>query len=84
MEYSTQVRELFRRVQHPQIQYTVKAIEVRDDLDGITYSEAATHLTAAVFKIPEYQLSRKVSGVQSSGGNSGGNSGVGSGPRKDG
>ena len=57
MADSTQVHELFRRVQHPQLQYTVKDIEVRADLDGITYSEAANHLIATVSKMPDYQLS---------------------------
>ena len=52
MNNSTQVRELFRRVQHLQLQDTVKALEVRDDLDEITYSEAANNLTAAISKIP--------------------------------
>ena len=41
------LHELFRKVQHPQLQDMVKAIEVRDDLDGITYSETANHLTSA-------------------------------------
>ena len=73
----TQVLELFRRVQHPQLQDTVKAIEVRNDLYRITYSDAENHLTATVPKMPEYQLSQKVSDIQASGGNSGGNSGGG-------
>ena len=52
MDNSTQVRELFRRVQHLQLQDTVTALEVRADLDVITYSEAANNLTAAISKIP--------------------------------
>ena len=72
----TQVRELLRRVQHPQLQDTVKAIDVRSDLDGITYSVTYNHLTAAAFKMPDYQFFRKVSSIRSSGGKSGGNSGV--------
>ena len=56
MADSTQVRELFRRVQHQQLQDTVKALEVKDELDGITYSEASNHLTASVSNIPEYQF----------------------------
>ena len=79
----TQVREIFSRVQHPQLQYTVKALEVRSDLDGIKYSKADNHLTAAVSKILEYQFSIKVSGIRASGGNSGGNS-CGGGLRKGG
>ena len=57
MDDSTQVHELFRRVQHPLIQDTVKALEVRADLDRIKYSEAYNHPTAAVSKIPEYKFS---------------------------
>ena len=57
MDDRTQVHELFRRVQHPVLQDTVKALEVRADLDRITYSEADNHLTAAVSKIPEYKFS---------------------------
>ena len=72
MTVSTQVHKLFSRFQHPQLQDTVKALEVRADLDGITYSEADFHLTAAVSKIPDYQLPQNVSGIQASGGNSGG------------
>ena len=72
MVKSTQVHELFRRVKHPQLQYTVKDLEVRANIDGITYLEAANHLTAAKVKIPEYQLSQKVSAIHASGGNSGG------------
>ena len=82
MDNSTQVRELFRRVQHPQLQDTAKAIEVRAELDGIKYLEAANHLTAAISNTPEYQFYQKVFGVQSSGGNIGGNKGGGVGPRK--
>ena len=67
---STQVREIFRRVQHPQPQYTVKDFEVRHEFDNIKYSEAANQLTPAVSNITEYQLYQKVSGIQSSGGNS--------------
>ena len=59
----------------------VKALEVRSDLDGITYSEADNHLIAAVSNIPEYQLSQTISCIQKIGGNSGGNS-DGGGSRK--
>ena len=49
--------KLFRWIQHPQIKDKVEALEVRADLDRITYLEAENHLTAAVSKIPEYQMS---------------------------
>ena len=84
MTDSTQVCELFSRVQHPQFQDTVKALEVRAEIYGITYSEADNHLTASISKMSEYQLSLKVSGVQSSGDNSGVNSGGGGGSHKGG
>ena len=50
MSDSTQVCKLFRRVQHPQLQDTVKALEVIADLEGIPYSEADNYLTAAFSK----------------------------------
>ena len=34
---------------------------VRYDLDGITYTEAANHLTTAVSELPKFQLARRVS-----------------------
>ena len=37
MADSTQVREILRIFQHPQLQDKVKALEVRADLDGLTY-----------------------------------------------
>ena len=57
------VRELFKRVQHTQLQDTVKALRVCYDHDGITYTEAANHLTAAVSELPEFQLAWRVSTV---------------------
>ena len=77
----TQVRELLRRFQHPKLQDTVKAIEFRAEFDGITYSEAANHLTSTVSKMSDYQLYQKVSGIQASEGKIWGNS-VGGGPHK--
>ena len=47
MAVITQVCNIFRRVQHPQIQDTFKALEVIAELEGITYSEAANNLTDA-------------------------------------
>ena len=57
---NAKVRELFKHVQHTQLQDTVKALHVRYDLDGITYTEAVNHLTAAVSKLPEFQLARNM------------------------
>ena len=57
------IRELLKRVQHSQLQDTVKALEVRFDMDGLTYTQAANHLTAAVSKLAEFQTTRKVSEI---------------------
>ena len=61
---AAKIRELFKRVQHPQLQDTVKALKVRFDMDGLTYTQAANHIAAAVSEMPEYQLTRKVSSAQ--------------------
>ena len=57
--------ELFKQVQHPQLQDTVKALKVHFDMEGITYTQAANHLTAAVLELPEYHLTHKVSASSS-------------------
>ena len=69
------MQQLVKRVQHPQLQDTVKALEVGYELDIMSYSEAYNHLTAAVSKIPEYHFSWKVYGIHASGGNIGVKSG---------
>ena len=53
---NAKIWELFKHVQHTQLQDTVKALHVRFDLDGITYTEAVNHLTTAVSELPEFQL----------------------------
>ena len=62
---NAKLRELFKQVQHPQLQDTVKALKVRFDMEGITYTQAANHLTAAVLELPECHLTRKVSASSS-------------------
>ena len=79
---NAKLRELFKRVQHPQLQDTVKAFKVRFDMEGITYTQAANDLTAAVLELPEYHLTCNVSASSSGvpwirgGGGSGHNSSV--------
>ena len=79
---NAKLRELFKQVEHPQLQDTVKALKVRFDMEGITYTQAANHLTAAVSELPEYHLTHKVSASSSGapriqgGGGSGHNSNV--------
>ena len=43
-----------------QLQDTVKALKVHFDMEGITYTQAANHLTAAGLEHQEYHLTRKV------------------------
>ena len=57
-------RILFKRVQNNQLQDTIKALWVRFDLDRISYTEAASHLTSAVSELPEYLLERRVSSLK--------------------
>ena len=37
-------------------------------MDGLTYTQAANHLTAAVSKLPNYQMVHRVSNVKTTGG----------------
>ena len=71
MTENAKLRELFKRTKHPQLTESVKALEVRYNMDGLTYTQAANHLTAAVSKLPDYQMARRVSNVKtaSTGGN---------------
>ena len=62
---NAKLRELFKRVQYPQPQDTVKALKVRFDMEDIMYTQAANHLTAAVSELPEYHLTHKVSALSS-------------------
>ena len=48
--------QLFKRVQHPQLQDTIKALKVRFDIEGLTYTQAPNHLMATVSELPEYHL----------------------------
>ena len=68
MTENAKLRELFKRTKHPQLIESGKALEVRYDMDGLTYTQAANHLTAAVSKLPNYQMARRVSNVKTGGG----------------
>ena len=47
--------------QHPQLQDTIKALKVRFGMEGLTYTQAANHLTTTVSELPEYHMTCKVS-----------------------
>ena len=59
--------ELFKCTKHTQLTESVKALEVQYDMDGLSYTQAANHLTAAVSKLPDYQMARRVSNVKTAG-----------------
>ena len=58
---NSKLPQLFKRVQHPQLQDTIKALKVRFDMEGLTYTQAANHLMAAVSELTEYHMMCKVS-----------------------
>ena len=43
---NAKLHELFKWVQHPQLQDTIKALKVCFDMEGITYTQAANHRTS--------------------------------------
>ena len=61
---NAKVCELLKRVQNNQLQDTIKAPRVRFDLDGISYTEAANHLSSVVSELPEYLLACRVSSLK--------------------
>ena len=58
---NSKLHELFKRVQHPQLQDIVMALNVRFDMEGLTYTQATNHLTGTVSELPEYHMMCKVS-----------------------
>jgi hypothetical protein len=75
----TKVRMLLKKVQHPQLQDAVGTLRVQHQLEGLTFTEAANHLSAIVSELPDHQSNRKLSAVEKSkvkhvrGGGPGGN-----------
>ena len=68
MTENAKLWELFKCTKHPQLVESVKALEVRYNMDGLTYTQATNHLTAAVSKLPDYQMTRHVSNVKTGSG----------------
>ena len=67
MMENEKLRELFKRTKHTQLTESVKALEVRYDMDGLTYTQAANHLTAVISKLPDYQMARRVFNAKTAG-----------------
>ena len=64
MTEQAKVRMLLKKVEHPQLQDAVGALRVRAQMDGITFTECANHLSAIVSELPD-QVSRKIAAVES-------------------
>ena len=65
---NAKIHELFKWVQHPQLQDTVKVLKVCFDMEGLTYTQAANHLTAAISKSPEFHTTRQIAAARIRGG----------------
>ena len=68
MTENVKLRELFKHTKHLRLIESVKALEARYDMDGLTYTQAANYLTVAVSKLPDYQMARPVSNVKTGSG----------------
>ena len=67
MAENAKLWELFKCTKHMQLVESVKALEVCYDMDSLTYTQAANHLTAAVSKLSDYQMACRVSNVKTGG-----------------
>ena len=65
---NAKICELFKWVQHPQLQDIIKALKVHFDMEGLTYTQAANHLTVAVSELPEFHTTRRVAAAHIRGG----------------
>ena len=65
---NAKIHELFKWVQHPQLQDTVKALKVHFDMEGLTYTQAANYLTVAISKLPEFHTTCWVAAAHIHGG----------------
>ena len=65
---NAKIHELFRWVQHPQLQDTIKVLKVHFDMEGLTYTKAANHLTATISKLPEFRTTCRVAAARIRGG----------------
>ena len=61
VQEQAKVRMLLMKVEHPQLQAAVGTLHVRAQMDLVTFTECANHLSALVSELPDYQLNRKIS-----------------------
>jgi hypothetical protein len=65
VQEAAKVRIILKKVEHPQLQTAVGTLRVRAQMDGVSFTECANHLSAIVSELPDYQLSLKVSAADS-------------------
>ncbi|KAI2491295.1 hypothetical protein MHU86_23277 [Fragilaria crotonensis] len=59
------VRILLKKVEHPQLQNAVSALRIRAQMDDLSFTDCANHLSSVVSELPDYQSNRKISGTDS-------------------
>jgi hypothetical protein len=59
------VRILLKKVEHPQLQNAVSALRIKAQLDVVTFTDCANHLSSVVSELPDYQSNRKISATDS-------------------
>jgi len=59
------VRILLKKVEHPQLQNAVSALRIRAQMDDLSFTDCANHLSSVVSELPDYQSSRKISATDS-------------------
>ena len=53
------VRMLLKKIQHPQLQNAVSAFCIRAQLDSVSFTECANHLSAIVSELPDHLFHHK-------------------------
>jgi hypothetical protein len=59
------VRILLKKVEHPQMQNAVSALRIRAQMDDLSFTDCANHLSSVVSELPDYQSNRKISATDS-------------------
>jgi hypothetical protein len=59
------VRILLKKVEHPQLQNAVSALRIRAQMDDLSFTDCANHLSSVVSELPDYQSNRKISATDS-------------------
>ena len=52
------VQILLKNVEHPQLQNAVSALRIRAQMDNLSFTDCANHLSLVVLALPDYQSNR--------------------------